>query len=80
MADGSTGGSGLHLHEQAWEANPDNTIRIGADLHPVRARVATDAERNRLWPQFIESFPSYGSFQRHAGNRTIPIVILTPRR
>jgi F420H(2)-dependent quinone reductase len=68
----------------AWfhnlKANPDTTIQIGARSHPVRARVATDAERNLLWPRFIELFPSYDFFQRLAGNRTIPIVILTPRR
>ena len=67
----------------AWfhnlKANPDTTIRIGARAHPVRARIATDAERNLLWPKFIEFFPSYDFYQRHAGNRTIPIVILTPR-
>ncbi|MFI1241004.1 nitroreductase family deazaflavin-dependent oxidoreductase [Nocardia salmonicida] len=64
----------------AWfhnlKANPDTTIRIGTRSHPVRARVATDAERNLLWPKFIEFFPSYDFYQRHAGNRTIPIVIL----
>ncbi|WP_446223434.1 nitroreductase family deazaflavin-dependent oxidoreductase [Nocardia sp. IBHARD005] len=68
----------------AWfhnlKANPDTTIRIGAQSHPVRARVATDAERNLLWPKFIEFFPSYDFYQRNAGSRRIPIVILTPCR
>ncbi|MFD6400219.1 nitroreductase family deazaflavin-dependent oxidoreductase [Nocardia sp. NPDC060249] len=67
----------------AWfhnlKAHPDTTIQIGAECHPVRARVATDVERNLLWPKFIELFPSYDFYQRHAGNRTIPVVILTPR-
>ncbi|MFD3745856.1 nitroreductase family deazaflavin-dependent oxidoreductase [Nocardia sp. NPDC058633] len=77
---GSKAGQPTH---PAWfhnlKANPDTTIRIDADLHPVRARVATEAERNRLWPKFVEAFPTYEFFQSHAGNRTIPIVILTPR-
>ncbi|TCJ93526.1 nitroreductase/quinone reductase family protein [Nocardia alba] len=67
----------------AWfhnlKANPDTTIRIGAESYPVRARVATDTERNLLWPKFVELFPSYAFYQRNAGTRTIPIIILTPR-
>ncbi|MFD3707034.1 nitroreductase family deazaflavin-dependent oxidoreductase [Nocardia sp. NPDC058658] len=78
---GSKAGQPTH---PAWfhnlKANPDTTIRIGADVHPVRARVATEAERNRLWPNFVEAFPSYDFFQHNAGSRTIPIVILMPRR
>ncbi len=62
------------------KANPDTTIQIGADRIPVRARVATATERNRLWPRFVESFPSYDFYQRNAANRTIPVVILEPRR
>lgn len=77
---GSKAGQPTH---PAWfhnlKANPDTTIQIGAVLLPVRARVATDAERNRLWPRFIESFPSYDFYQHHAGTRTIPVVILEPR-
>ncbi|MFD4460024.1 nitroreductase/quinone reductase family protein [Nocardia sp. NPDC058480] len=61
------------------KANPGTMIRIGHRSHPVRARVATDEERNLLWPEFIEFFPSYDFYQRNAGNRRIPIVILTPR-
>ncbi|MEU4649195.1 nitroreductase family deazaflavin-dependent oxidoreductase [Nocardia fluminea] len=67
----------------AWfhnlKANPDTTIQIGDRTHPVRARVADDAERNLLWPRFIELFPSYDFYQRRAGDRQIPVVILTPR-
>ncbi|MGY0497523.1 nitroreductase family deazaflavin-dependent oxidoreductase [Nocardia sp. FBN12] len=77
---GSKAGQPTH---PAWfhnlKANPDTTIQIGADLLPVRARIAADTERNRLWPRFVESFPSYDFYQRNAGNRTIPIVILEPR-
>jgi deazaflavin-dependent oxidoreductase (nitroreductase family) len=76
----SKGGQPTH---PAWfhnlMAHPDTTIQIGSDVREVRARVATDEERKRLWPEFVGFYPGYDFFQRHAGGRTIPIVILEPR-
>ncbi len=76
----SKGGQPTH---PAWfhnvNANPDTTIQIGSEVHKVRARVATDEERARLWPQFVALYPGYDFFARHAKGRKIPIVILDPR-
>jgi deazaflavin-dependent oxidoreductase (nitroreductase family) len=67
----------------AWfhnlSANPDTTIQIGREVRNVRARVATDDERDRLWPQFVAFYPGYEFFVRNAKGRKIPIVILDPR-
>jgi F420H(2)-dependent quinone reductase len=67
----------------AWfhnlKANPDTTIQIGSVVREVRARVATDEERDRLWPKFVAFYPEYDFFQRNAKGRKIPIVILDPR-
>ena len=67
----------------AWfhnlRAHPDTTIQIGSDVRSVRARVATDSERDRLWPEFVAFYPGYEFFQRNAKARKIPIVILDPR-
>ncbi len=67
----------------AWfhnlKANPDTTIRIGSVVREVRARVATDEERDRLWPEFVAIYPGYEFFRSHAKGRKIPIVILDPR-
>jgi deazaflavin-dependent oxidoreductase (nitroreductase family) len=67
----------------AWfhnlEANPDTTIQIGSVVRQVRARIATDEERDRLWPKFVAFYPGYEFFQRNAKGRKIPIVILDPR-
>jgi deazaflavin-dependent oxidoreductase (nitroreductase family) len=67
----------------AWfhnlKANPDTTIQIGSEIREVRARVATDEERDRLWPQFVASYPGYDFYQVHAKSRKIPIVIFDPR-
>ena len=76
----SKGGQPTH---PAWlynvKANPDTSIQIGSEVYGVRARVATDEERDRLWPAFVAFYPGYDFFQRHATGRKIPIVILEPR-
>lgn len=60
-------------------ANPETTIQIGPEVREVRARVATGEERERLWPEFVDFYPGYEFFREHAGDRTLPIVILEPR-
>ncbi len=45
----------------------------------MHARTATPEERTHLWPHLIDIFPSYATYQRTT-TRTIPIVLLTPRR
>lgn len=67
----------------AWfhnlQANPDTTIQIASEVRDIRARVASDAERNELWPMFVSFYPGYEFYERLAGGRRIPIVILEPR-
>jgi deazaflavin-dependent oxidoreductase (nitroreductase family) len=67
----------------AWfhnlKANPDTTIQIGSVVRNVHARVATDEERDRLWPQFVASYPGYEFYQRNAKARIIPVVMLDRR-
>ena len=77
---GSKGGQPTN---PAWfhnlKANPDTTIQIGSVVREVRARVATDEERDRLWPKFVAFFPGYEFYRSNAKGRKIPIVILDPR-
>jgi deazaflavin-dependent oxidoreductase (nitroreductase family) len=67
----------------AWfhnlRANPDTTVQIGSSVRAVRARVAGDEERERLWPEFVAFYPGYEFYRRNAKGRKIPIVILDPR-
>jgi F420H(2)-dependent quinone reductase len=67
----------------AWfynlRANPNTTIQIGSAIHQVRARVAGSEERDRLWTRFVALYPGSVAYQRNAGDRQIPIVILEPR-
>lgn len=67
----------------AWfynlRANPDTTIRLGSETRSVRARVASDAEWERLWPGFAAAFPAFETYRTNAGTRRIPIIVLDPR-
>jgi deazaflavin-dependent oxidoreductase (nitroreductase family) len=60
-------------------ANPKTTVQIGREVRPVRARVATEAEGERFWAEFIAVYPSYATYRERAHPRVIPIVILEPR-
>jgi deazaflavin-dependent oxidoreductase (nitroreductase family) len=69
----------------AWFHNlmaaPETTVQVGAAVRAVRARVASDAERERLWPAFPAAFRGFEIYRRYAeaAGRTIPVVILEPR-
>jgi len=76
----SKGGYAKH---PAWfhnlKANPDTTAQIGDERRAVHARVATAAERKRLWPVAESMWNGYADYQEHSGEREIPLVILAPR-
>jgi len=58
-------------------ANPDTTVQVGSQRRAVRARVATHAERTRLWPKVVELYGGYREYQERT-EREIPLVILEP--
>ncbi|WP_339428981.1 nitroreductase family deazaflavin-dependent oxidoreductase [Nocardia spumae] len=60
-------------------ADPDTTIRIGGELRPVRARVATADEYGPLWRDFVAATPDFEFYRSHAAGRDIPIVVLDRR-
>jgi deazaflavin-dependent oxidoreductase (nitroreductase family) len=80
VVSGTKGGQSTH---PAWfhnlMANPDTTIQIGSEVRGVRARLATDEERDQLWRKMIAIYPGYDFYERNAKGRKIPIVILEPR-
>lgn len=73
---------GGHPKNPAWfhnlRAHPDTTIQVGAEHRPVRARVATVAERARLWPMAVETYSGWRRYQQRT-LREIPLVVLEPR-
>src|SRR3954468_11846018 len=66
----------------AWfhnlKANPETTIQVGSEKRPVRARVATDEERERLWPKAVKTYSGYAGYQKRT-DRKIPLVVLERR-
>ena len=73
---------GGHPKHPAWfhnlRANPDTAVQVGTRRVDVRARVATAAERKRLWPKVVDAWSDYASYQKRT-NRKIPLVMLEPR-
>ncbi|HEV7482434.1 MAG TPA: nitroreductase family deazaflavin-dependent oxidoreductase [Solirubrobacterales bacterium] len=67
----------------AWfhnlKANPETTVQVGSHLLPVRARVATPEERQRLWEMAVKAYPGYENYAVRSKGREIPLVVLEPR-
>ena len=66
----------------AWfhnlQANPDVEVRLqGRPRQRMRARVATAAERERLWPLITADHKNYAGYQTKTA-REIPLVLLEP--
>lgn len=66
----------------AWYLNllagPEVELTAGGISAPYRAREATGAERDRLFALGRENFEGYGNYQALAGERTIPVMVLSP--
>ena len=66
----------------AWflnlQDNPEVEVRLkGAARQRMRARVATPAERVRLWSLVVADHQNYAAYQAHT-SRQIPLVLLEP--
>jgi proline iminopeptidase len=59
-------------------ANPEVEIQVGTAKMRARARTTSGEERARLWQQAVEFWPPYADYQRRAGAREIPVVVLDP--
>ena len=73
--------SGLDRPPAWWlnlQADPDAEIDCAGERRRVRARVATPAEHDRIWPRFLEGFPGFDDYRSYT-KRDIPIVVLEPR-
>lgn len=55
-------------------AHPSVTIQDRADVHHLRARVATPEEKSRYWSIATAAWPAYDDYQA-ATERDIPLVI-----
>jgi proline iminopeptidase len=72
----SKGGAPEH---PAWylnlEAEPRVKVQIKGDVFDAVARTAQGAERERLWPKAVKTWPQYADYAKLT-DREIPIVVL----
>jgi deazaflavin-dependent oxidoreductase (nitroreductase family) len=75
----SYGGDDRH---PAWylnlRANPAVRVTSAGSTRPIIDRVATDEEKDELWPQITSVFEGYADYQKRT-ERPIPVVILESR-
>lgn len=69
-------------HHPLWfrnlEANPNVEVQIGNDITPMRAKIATDAQKAAYWPKLTAMYRDFDDYQART-ERNIPVVILSPR-
>ncbi|WBB70379.1 nitroreductase/quinone reductase family protein [Micromonospora sp. WMMD812] len=69
-------------HHPGWAMNllaqPGAEVDVRGRRIPVRADVATGAERDRLWHLLVTEWPAYRTYVRRAGGREIRIFRLVP--
>ena len=58
-------------------AHPDVEAEIGTTTVKLRARVAEDAERDRIWTAHKAANPGFADYEKKT-TRQIPVVILEP--
>lgn len=68
--------------QPAWShnllADPRATVTVGGRHLPVTARLATGAERERLWDKLVAEWPAYETYVKRAGGRDIRVFRLAP--
>jgi deazaflavin-dependent oxidoreductase (nitroreductase family) len=58
-------------------ANPLVTVEVGTQTLQVRAAVAEEPERTRLYNKLVEMMPGFDDYRRRT-TRLIPVIVLTP--
>jgi deazaflavin-dependent oxidoreductase (nitroreductase family) len=57
-------------------ANPLVTVEAGTEQFQVRAEIAKEPERTRLYAKMVAVMPGFAEYQ-HKTTRIIPVIILT---
>jgi deazaflavin-dependent oxidoreductase (nitroreductase family) len=58
-------------------ADPRVRVQVRGDIVDGRARDATAAEQERLWPEMARIWPDYDNYQQRTA-RAIPVVVIEP--
>lgn len=69
-------------HHPAWYHNlcaePTATVTLNGQRWRVRARETSGDERARRWEQGLAFYPAWRAYERRAGDREIPVMVLAP--
>ncbi len=57
-------------------AHPLVTVEVGTEQFQVRAEVASEPERTRLYNKMVEMMPGFAEYQQKT-TRVIPVIVLT---
>ena len=60
------------------KAQPNVKVEVGTDTIAVVAGEATGEERERLYRTQAERIPQFADYEKTAGERVIPVIVLTP--
>ncbi len=61
-------------------ANPQAMLVLRGREHSVTARRLEGDARDRIWRESIQTYPGLRAYERWAGDRPIPILLLEPVR
>jgi deazaflavin-dependent oxidoreductase (nitroreductase family) len=74
----SRGGDDIHPQwYRNLSATPEVTLTMEGTTRRMRARTATPAEKEELWPQIVGAYKGYAGYQQKT-ERDIPVVIFEP--
>lgn len=54
-------------------------VKVANDEFQATARVASGGEREKIWAQMAKMYPPFADYQKAAGARVIPVVVLEPK-
>jgi len=60
-------------------ANPNVKVEVGTETFQVRAEIAEEPDRTRLYNKMADMMPSFNDY-RQKTTRTIPVFVLTPEK
>ncbi len=60
------------------KAHPDVSIEVGPDTLSAVADEVTGEERDRIFSAQAQEMPQFAEYAKTAGDRTIPVIALTP--
>ena len=76
------GSYGGNPRDPDWVLNIRSQPQVSINLRGAKvaatARIASEPERQRLWPEFVSVFPNYDHYQGKT-ERRIPIVLIEPQ-